>query len=69
MLLYNSQLEKLTNEKKVQEFQASIIANRLKQDIEGVDTKRELKKQYTIIFKCLVVVSLFSNLMFLFIRG
>lgn len=66
MLLYNSQLEKLTNEKKVQEFQASIIANRLKQDIEGVDTKRELKKQFTIIFKCLVVVSLFLNLMFLF---
>lgn len=66
MLLYNSQLEKLTNEKKVQEFQASIIANRLKQDIEGVDTKRELKKQYTIVFKSLVVVSLFLNLMFLF---
>ena len=66
MLLYNSQLEKLTNEKKVQEFQAGIIANRLKQDIEGVDTKRELKKQYTIVFKSLVVVSLFLNLMFLF---
>ena len=66
MLLYNSQLEKLTNEKKVQEFQASIIANRLKQDIEGVDTKKELKKQYTIFFKSLVVVSLFLNLVFLF---
>ncbi len=66
MLLYNSQLEKLTNKKKVQEFQASIIANRLKQDIEGVDTKRELKKQYTIVFKCLVVVSIFLNLVFLF---
>lgn len=66
MLLYNSQLEKLTNKKKVQEFQTGIIANRLKQDIEGVDTKRELKKQFTIIFKCLVVVSLFLNLMFLF---
>ena len=66
MIIYNKSIERLGREKELDEFQASIIANRLKQDIEGVDTRKELKAQYTIVFKCLVVVSLFLNLMFLF---
>lgn len=66
MILYNKCIEKLGREKELEKFQADIIANRLKQDIEGISTKKELKKQYTIVFKCLVVVSIFLNLVFLF---
>lgn len=66
MILYNKCIEKLGREKELEKFQADIVMNRLKQDIEGVNTKKELKKQYTIVFKCLVVVSIFLNLVFLF---
>lgn len=66
MILYNKCIETLGREKELEKFQADIVANRLKQDIEGVNTKKELKKQYTIVFKCLVVVSIFLNLVFLF---
>ena len=66
MIIYNKSIERLGNEKELEKFQAGIVASRIKQDIEGVDTRKELKKQYTIVFKCLVVVSLFLNLVFLF---
>ena len=64
MIKYN--IYKLENEKELKEFDATIQANRIKEDLQGIDTRKELKKQYTIIFKSLVVVSLFLNLMFLF---
>lgn len=66
MIIYNKSVEKLGNEKELEKFQAGIVASRIKEDLQGIDTKRELKKQYTIVFKSLVVVSLFLNLVFLF---
>lgn len=66
MIIYNKSIEKLGREKELDEFQAGIVASRIKEDLQGIDTKKELKKQYTIVFKSLVVVSLFLNLVFLF---
>lgn len=64
MIKYN--IYKLENEKELKEFDATIQANRIKEDLQGIDEKKELKKQFSIIYKGLVFISIFSNIMFLF---
>lgn len=66
MIIYNKSIERLGREKELDEFQAGIIASRIKEDLQGIDTRKELKKQYTIVFKGLVFISIFLNIMFLF---
>lgn len=66
MIIYNKSIERLGREKELDEFQAGIVASRIKEDLQGIDEKKELKKQFSIIYKGLVFISIFSNMMFLF---